>query len=123
MPWPFALALAVETKSEEGEEIAILLGAMVLNEMRASFVVAKKQDLVGQAQVFSNLLAEGATFGQPQPVLDENLARATLAEARDVLKQSPPRPGLLGSGGLQGVSAFALSVKKAERRPSWPSYG
>ena len=58
----------------------LILGAMVLNEMRASFVVAKKQDLVGQAQVFSNLLAEGATFGQPQPVLDENLARATLAD-------------------------------------------
>ena len=35
----------------------LIIGAMVLNEMRASFVVAKKQDLVGQAQVFSNLLA------------------------------------------------------------------
>ena len=34
----------------------LIIGAMVLNEMRASFVVAKKQDLVGQAQVFSNLL-------------------------------------------------------------------
>ena len=58
----------------------LIVGAMVLNEMRASFVVAKKQDLVGQAQVFSNLLAEGATFGQPQPVMDEDLARATLAD-------------------------------------------
>lgn len=58
----------------------LIIGAMVLNEMRASFVVAKKQDLVGQAQVFSNLLAEGATFGQPQPVMDEELARATLAD-------------------------------------------
>ena len=58
----------------------LIIGAMVLNEMRASFVVAKKQDLIGQAQVFSNLLAEGATFGQPQPVMDEELARATLAD-------------------------------------------
>ncbi|WP_300379813.1 stimulus-sensing domain-containing protein [Henriciella sp.] len=58
----------------------LIIGAMVLNEMRASFVVAKKQDLVAQAQVFSNLLAEGATFGQPSPVMDENLARATLAD-------------------------------------------
>ncbi|WP_084418277.1 stimulus-sensing domain-containing protein [Henriciella litoralis] len=58
----------------------LIIGAMVLNEMRASFVVAKKQDLVGQAQVFSNLLAEGATFGQPEPVMDEELARATLAD-------------------------------------------
>ena len=58
----------------------LIVGAMVLNEMRASFVVAKKQDLVGQAQVFSNLLAEGATFGQPEPVMDEDLARATLAD-------------------------------------------
>ncbi|WP_084398372.1 sensor histidine kinase [Henriciella aquimarina] len=58
----------------------LIVGAMVLNEMRASFVVAKKQDLVGQAQVFANLLAEGATFGRPQPVMDEDLARATLAD-------------------------------------------
>ncbi len=58
----------------------LIIGAMVLNEMRASFVVAKKQDLIGQAQVFSNLLAEGATFGQPSPIMDEELARATMAD-------------------------------------------
>ncbi|MEM6412212.1 MAG: HAMP domain-containing sensor histidine kinase, partial [Pseudomonadota bacterium] len=56
----------------------LIIGAMVLNEMRAGLVVAKKQDLVGQAQVFTNLLAEGATIGQPEPVLDEALSKAVI---------------------------------------------
>lgn len=56
----------------------LIVGAMVLNEMRAGLVVAKKQDLVGQAQIFTNLLGDGATFGQPEPYLDADLARATI---------------------------------------------
>ncbi|MEM1035191.1 MAG: stimulus-sensing domain-containing protein [Pseudomonadota bacterium] len=59
--------------------IILIIGAMVLNEMRASFVISKKQDLVGQAQVFSNLIADAATYGEPQPSMDDTLARDTLA--------------------------------------------
>ncbi len=58
----------------------LILGAMVLNEMRASFVVAKKQDLVGQAQLLSNLISKDATYGQPEPVMDETLARNALSD-------------------------------------------
>ncbi|MEO1101355.1 MAG: sensor N-terminal transmembrane domain-containing protein, partial [Pseudomonadota bacterium] len=47
----------------------LIVGAMVLNEMRAGFVVAKKEDLEGQAQIFSNLLNENATIGRPAPAL------------------------------------------------------
>lgn len=57
----------------------LIIGAMVLNEMRASFVVSKKQDLVGQAELLSNLIADAATYGQPEPSLDETLALDTLA--------------------------------------------
>lgn len=57
----------------------LIIGAMVLNEMRAGLVVAKKQDLVGQAQVFTNLVAEDGTVGSPEPVLDE-------AEAKNVIR-------------------------------------
>lgn len=50
--------------------LAILIaGAMVLNEMRAGLVVSKKQDLASQAQIFTSLLGEEATIGQPQPSL------------------------------------------------------
>lgn len=56
----------------------LLVGAMVLNEMRAGLVVSKTQDLEGQAQIFTNLLGGGATFGQPEPMLDADLARATI---------------------------------------------
>ncbi|MEM1086206.1 MAG: stimulus-sensing domain-containing protein [Pseudomonadota bacterium] len=59
--------------------IILIIGAMVLNEMRASFVVSKKQDLVGQAQLLSNLIADAATYGEPQPSMDDTLARDTLA--------------------------------------------
>ena len=34
----------------------LIVGAMFLNEMRAGFVVSKKQDLVAQAQIFTSLL-------------------------------------------------------------------
>lgn len=53
----------------------LIVGAMVLNEMRAGFVVAKKEDLEGQAQIFSNLLNENATIGRPAPALQIDPAR------------------------------------------------
>ena len=58
----------------------LIVGAMFLNEMRASFVVTKKQDLVGQAQLLSNLIAKDATFGKPVPSMDEPLARNALSD-------------------------------------------
>lgn len=60
--------------------IILIIGAMVLNEMRASFVISKKQDLVVQASIFSNLIAKSATYGEPQAILDESSARTALAE-------------------------------------------
>ncbi len=59
--------------------IVLIIGAMVLNEMRASFVVSKKQDLVGQAQLLTNLIGDDAAYGEPQPRLDETLSRDVLA--------------------------------------------
>ncbi len=54
----------------------LIVGAMVLNEMRAGFVVSKKQDLVAQAQIFTSLLGDDATT--PQPALDIDAARQTI---------------------------------------------
>jgi two-component system sensor histidine kinase ChvG len=59
--------------------IILIVGAMVLNEMRATFVVSKKQDLIGQAQLLSNLIGDDAAYGEPQPILDENLAKDVMA--------------------------------------------
>lgn len=59
--------------------LAILIaGAMVLNEMRAGLVVSKKQDLASQAQIFTSLLGDGATIGQPQPLLEVDKARGVI---------------------------------------------
>ena len=54
----------------------LIIGAMVLNEMRAGFVVSKKQDLVAQAQIFTSLLGDDATT--PAPSLDVEAARQTI---------------------------------------------
>ena len=54
----------------------LIVGAMFLNEMRAGFVVSKKQDLVAQAQIFTSLLGDDATT--PQPALDIDAARQTI---------------------------------------------
>ena len=54
----------------------LIIGAMVLNEMRAGFVASKKQDLEAQAQIFSSLLSDDATT--PEPGLNPEAARVTL---------------------------------------------
>ena len=43
----------------------LIIGAMVLNEMRAGFVASKQQDLEAQAQIFSSLLSDDATTPEP----------------------------------------------------------
>ncbi|MEM9377690.1 MAG: stimulus-sensing domain-containing protein [Pseudomonadota bacterium] len=59
--------------------IVLIVGAMVLNEMRASFVVSKKQDLIGQAQLLANLIGEDGATGKPQPSLVVDKAKSALA--------------------------------------------
>ena len=44
--------------------VILIAGAMVLNEMRATFVVSKKQDLIGQAQLLANLIGDDAAYGE-----------------------------------------------------------
>ncbi|MEM0984767.1 MAG: stimulus-sensing domain-containing protein [Pseudomonadota bacterium] len=58
--------------------LILVIGALVLNELRAGLVIVKKQDLMRQAEVYANLLAEGAIYGRPQPGLDTELAQATI---------------------------------------------
>ncbi len=84
----------------------LIVGAMVLNEMRAGLVVARKQALASQAQVISSLLAEGATIGQPAPALDDELARATL---RSLDMPQNVRAKIYGADGTMVGDSFFLS--------------
>lgn len=59
--------------------IVLIIGAMVLNEMRATFVFSKKQDLVGQAQILSDMIGDRAAKGEPQPILEESIAKDVIA--------------------------------------------
>ncbi len=84
----------------------LIIGAMVLNEMRAGLVVARTQALSSQAQVISSLMAEGATIGQPEPALDDELARATL---RSLDMPQNVRAKIYGRDGAMVGDSFFLS--------------
>ncbi|MEL6323503.1 MAG: stimulus-sensing domain-containing protein [Pseudomonadota bacterium] len=86
----------------------LIIGAMVLNEMRAGLVVSKKQDLVGQAQIFTNLLGENATIGQPEPLLDTGLAKETI---RALALPTTVRARVLTPEGEVVADSFFLSAR------------
>lgn len=86
----------------------LLVGAMVLNEMRAGLVVSKKQDLEAQAAVFQNLLSGGATRGTPQPMMDLDLAAAVI---RDLALPQPIRAQVRTPGSAVVADSFLLSER------------
>ena len=56
----------------------LIIGAMVLNEMRGGLVVARTNSQTILAQAVSSMLAESATIGSPEPALSEEKAQATI---------------------------------------------
>lgn len=95
--------------------IILIVGAMVLNEMRATFVVSKKTDLVGQAQLLSSLIGDDAAYGEPQPILDDALAKDVLASLS--LPQSMRGKIYNTDGDLVGDSYFLSDRVIVENLP------
>ena len=95
--------------------IILIVGAMVLNEMRATFVVSKKTDLVGQAQLLSSLIGDDAAYGEPQPILDDALAKDVLASLS--LPQSMRGKIFNTDGDLIGDSYFLSDQVIVENLP------
>ena len=56
----------------------LIVGALVLNELRRGLIDAKRDSLVTQAAVIVNVLEQAATRGEPEPALDPDRARDTL---------------------------------------------
>ena len=56
----------------------LIVGAMVLNEMRGGLVVARTNSQTILAQAVSSMLAENATVGAPEPALSEEDAKTTI---------------------------------------------
>lgn len=57
----------------------LIVGAMVLNEMRGGLVVARTNSQTILAQAVSSMLADSATVGSPEPALSED-------EAKNIIK-------------------------------------
>lgn len=59
--------------------LAILIGgALILNEMRTGLIQARVESLSSQAELVASVIAENATFGEPEASLDPAAARAHL---------------------------------------------
>jgi two-component system sensor histidine kinase ChvG len=56
----------------------LIVGALVLNELRRGLIDAKRDSLFTQAAVIVNVLEQAATRGEPEPALDPERARDTL---------------------------------------------
>ena len=56
----------------------LIVGAMILNEMRGGLVVARTNSQSILAQAVSSMLADSATVGVPEPALSEEAAKATI---------------------------------------------
>lgn len=54
------------------------MGSLILNEMRVGLVQARIDSLTTQGDLIVSVLAEGATLGEPEPVLQPQLARRIL---------------------------------------------
>jgi len=58
--------------------VILVAGALVLNEIRSSLVVARKASLYETTQIISSFLTDYATFGEPVPELDIKAANYQL---------------------------------------------
>lgn len=58
--------------------LILIVGSLVLNEMRAGLVQARVDSLTTQGNLIVSVLAEGATIGEPSPSLQVQLARRIL---------------------------------------------
>ncbi|EGF91829.1 sensor protein chvG [Asticcacaulis biprosthecium C19] len=59
--------------------LVLVIGALVLNELRQGLITAQKESLTAQALQMSEVIAEAATSGVPEPYLDQHYASQLLA--------------------------------------------
>ena len=86
--------------------LVLIFGALVLNEIRAGYVATKAQDLMIQAEVFTNLIEEQATIGEPMPALEKPAAGAVV---RRMNLPAPLRLIISDVNGERVADSFLLS--------------
>ncbi|ESQ74307.1 stimulus-sensing domain-containing protein [Asticcacaulis sp. AC402] len=59
--------------------LVLVIGALVLNELRQGLITAQKESLTAQALQMSEVIAQAATTGVPEPSLDAHYASQLLA--------------------------------------------
>ncbi len=63
-----------------GGLLVLILGSLVLNEMRQGLIEARIASLRGEGELIANVLAEQATSGEPETRLDRDQARELLGQ-------------------------------------------
>ena len=58
--------------------LVLVVGSLVLNEMRVGLIKARKDSLATQGNLIVSVLAQGATVGDPEPALEGQRARRIL---------------------------------------------
>ena len=56
----------------------LIVGALVLNELRQGLIDARRDSLITQGAFIANVIEQAATRGEPEPALDPDRARDTL---------------------------------------------
>ena len=56
----------------------LIVGALILNELRQGLLVARAESLAVQGELIANVIDQSATLGEPQPILEPKVARALL---------------------------------------------
>ena len=98
--------------------LAVLVtGALVLNELRRGLVEARAESLATQGGFMANLIEGVATYGEPEPYLDEATARRILLEL--VIPQGQ-RARLFGPDGavIADSENLAARVRSRELPPA-----
>lgn len=99
--------LAVSILAANGLALAILIaGMLAMGETRRGLVDAKIDALRAEGELIANILAEGATEGDPAPILRHDDARALL---RQLYVPQDTRVRIFDKGGLTVADSHALA--------------
>ena len=102
--------------------IVLIIGALILSEMRAGLVKARVESLQTQGDLVASVIADFATQGDPEPALIEARARAYLRQLRlppSVRARLFDREGGLVADSLLLADQMEITALPPPGEPGW----